>query len=78
MSDATSKNNFVWRNNGFCNVTRFADLFESGANVDLLAWGGEVSVVVILCLSTYEPGGGTGRDDTCVVLLTERLISAGC
>ena len=41
-----------------------------------LVGGGSQSGLVI-CRSTYEPGGG-GRGDTCVVLLTERLILASC
>ena len=45
----------------------------TGADLGLFA-GGSQSVVVI-CHSTYEPGGG---DDTCVVLLTDRLLLASC
>ena len=54
-----------------CTLCYFQARSHTVADLGLLA-GGSQSIVVI-CHSTYEPGGTTR-----VVLLTEGLILAGC
>ena len=59
----------------FNKINTFSDRVDvTGADLRLLA--GVPQSVVVICRSTYERGGGV--IDTCVVLLTERLILAGC